>query len=84
MTKTTIEKMVGTYNERFGELATGKASRPSLKAMRAVLETHVKPMIQAARCERNGEHDIHPDECDCEVYAARIIASLTQEPARDV
>lgn len=54
---------------------------PTLAGLRAVLETHVKPMLAEAYASGRAIKTTDAPSMD---YAARIIASLTQEPARDV
>jgi len=74
-------KQCGIQSEYSGE--------PTRAALRAVLETHVKPMLAEAFKEGGVHafgalHKLRNDFKDADDYASHVIASLTQEPARDV
>jgi hypothetical protein len=76
-----VKQIVETAAKRFAETIdnTGQSPEEVLRpVILAVLETHVKPMLAEAFCEGAAHGSVPPDECTCQDYATRLLASLTE------
>ena len=73
----TGEKMVNTYRKAYDASCLDGGEDHDAVAMRAVLETHVKPLLAEA-FERGGNSGANGLDVGADDYAARTIAALTK------
>ena len=75
MSVPTIEELAKIAEQAY-EHGRGGDSSPWERIVSAVLDALV-PTWAEARCERNGELSIHPDDCDCEAFAQSMRQRIT-------